>query len=407
MYQIKLYDYVPKPNPATSDRIVAAHYYPSWKKGAAGLHNGFDDLHNYPERTPLCGYYDGDSPEYCDWEIKWALEHGVNCFVFCWYRKKDNVGKPVTPSDLRLGETLHDGFLKARYSNMMKFAIMFETSLRWGAADAEDLYNNLMPFWIEEYFSKENYLKIDNKPVLFVYDHYGHQLASMLGSPEEQSAVFDRCREIARSHGFDGLIIASENHYDDIADVEELFRRGYDYNFAYGWSFREPKAHDDRIIESQLSKIKARIDAFPDRFIPTVGAMWDPTPRFYSMPEMYSPQRNVSLWKLAPKNWRRLLHDARELCNAMPQSSLGRNMIFLDNWNEWDEGHYLLPSVEFGFQYLQAIREEFTQRDNLPDYRMPHDVGTAPLNTQWKEPDLSGIRPHLKAEDGSNEDIYN
>ena len=53
MYRIRSEDYVPLPRPATSDRIVAAHYYAAWKKGAPGLHNGFDDLHGYPERTPL------------------------------------------------------------------------------------------------------------------------------------------------------------------------------------------------------------------------------------------------------------------------------------------------------------------------------------------------------------------
>ena len=126
MYNIKLENYVPEPIPATPKCIVAAHYYPAWKKGTAGLHHGFDDLHNYPERTPLMGYYDGDSPELCDWEIKWALEHGINCFIYCWYRNKSNVGKPVTVSDLRLGETLHEGFFKARYCDRMKFAIMFE-----------------------------------------------------------------------------------------------------------------------------------------------------------------------------------------------------------------------------------------------------------------------------------------
>ena len=30
MYNIKFEDYVPKPNPVNSDRIVAAHYYAAW-----------------------------------------------------------------------------------------------------------------------------------------------------------------------------------------------------------------------------------------------------------------------------------------------------------------------------------------------------------------------------------------
>ena len=40
MYNIKLSPTIPRPVPAESDRIVAAHYYGAWKKGAAGLHEG-------------------------------------------------------------------------------------------------------------------------------------------------------------------------------------------------------------------------------------------------------------------------------------------------------------------------------------------------------------------------------
>ena len=58
---------------------VAVHYYSSWKKGAAGVHNGFDDLREFPERTPLMGYYNEENPTICDREIKWATEHGINC----------------------------------------------------------------------------------------------------------------------------------------------------------------------------------------------------------------------------------------------------------------------------------------------------------------------------------------
>ena len=91
MYNIQLANYVPEPKPATSDRIVAAHYYAAWKRGAPGVHNGFDDLHTYPERTPLMGYYDEGNPEVADWEIKWATEHGINCFIHCccdWCRSQ-------------------------------------------------------------------------------------------------------------------------------------------------------------------------------------------------------------------------------------------------------------------------------------------------------------------------------
>ena len=63
MYSIKLYDHVPKPDVAESNRIVAAHYYPSWTKGENGLIKEFEDLHDYPDRTPLMGYYEDKDPE--------------------------------------------------------------------------------------------------------------------------------------------------------------------------------------------------------------------------------------------------------------------------------------------------------------------------------------------------------
>ena len=110
MYNIKLENYVPEPKPATSDRIIAAHYYAAWKKGAAGLHNGFDDLHDYPERTPLMGYYDEENPTVTDYEIKWATEHGINCFIYCWYRRRENGGKPVTLDALRCPHGIHKDF---------------------------------------------------------------------------------------------------------------------------------------------------------------------------------------------------------------------------------------------------------------------------------------------------------
>lgn len=55
----------------------------------------------------------------------------------------------------------------------------------------------------------------------------------------------------------------------------------------------------------------------------------------------------------------------------------------IDNWNEWSEGHYVAPHLGGGFKYLQAIREEFTKRDNLPDYRTPQQLELGPYDSEW------------------------
>ena len=145
-------------------------------------------------------------------------------------------------------------------------------------------------------------------------------------------------------------------------------------------------------MAEQMRKMQMRAEQIPDYFCPTVSCMWDPSPRFISMPNFYSAAGNPALWKLTPPQFRSLLRQTVALTDTLPKNSIARKILMLDNWNEWDEGHYLLPSHEFGFGYLQAVREELTARENLPDYRMPRDIGLSEhLNQSWDEPDLKAI----------------
>ena len=387
MYGIKLYNHVPAPKPAHSDRIVAAHYYPAWKAGATDLHHGFEDLFDFPERTPLCGYYESDDPLYMNFEIKWALEHGINCFIYCWYRKKENEGKPVTLSDLRLGESLHSGFLRADFAALMHFAIMYEAQNNWGGTNAADLCGHLLPFWIENYFSRPNYLKIDGCPVLFIYD-YQNQIRDAFSDAVAQKKAFDACREACRRAGFGGLKIALEYRGTDEKAISDARKRGYDFAFAYCWPYRgEKRPADEAVIQEQMRLMETRSRQAPDFFCPTASVMWDPSPRFRSMPKVYTPENNPSLWQLSPESYRELLVRVRQLSNRFPAGSIGRRMVMLDNFNEWDEGHYLLPSLGDGFAYLEAVREALSDRDNLPDYRLPDALGFGPFDRNWKTPD--------------------
>ena len=391
MYNIRLSRYMDEPRPATSKMIVAAHYYAAWKKGAAGLHNGFDDLHGYPERTPLAGYYDEENPEYCDWEIKWAVEHGINCFIYCWYRRRENMGRPVTAADLRCGHGIHEALFNARYRSMMKFAIMFEASPRWCGTDPEDMLKNLMPFWTENYFKKDNYLIIDNRPVLLVYQQ--QRLArECFRDASEQKAVFDACREYCVKNGFDGMYFGVCDPSPSLEKQEEADRRGFDFRFGYnaGYTPKAPYPPEDEVIAAQCDILKRRLAVDPSKNIAVASCFSDPTPRttehWNSMGYGFSKD---TIWYLHPDNYRRLLEEMKKITDALPENAWGRRLFMIDNWNEWDEGHYVSPSHEFGFRYLEAIREVMTERDNLPDYRMPQDLGLSRFNGSWGEPDMS------------------
>ena len=54
----------------------------------------------------------------------------------------------------------------------------------------------------------------------------------------------------------------------------------------------------------------------------------------------------------------------------MPENSLGRKMALLPNWNEFGEGHFLMPSSFAEFGHLDALREVFVgpgkHKDDMP-----------------------------------------
>ena len=401
MYNIRLTQYMDEPRPATPQLIVAAHYYAAWKKGAPGLHNGFDDLHGYPERTPLAGYYDEENPEFCDWEIKWAVEHGINCFIHCWYRRPDNMGKPVTVDNLRCGHGLHEALFNARYQQYMKFAIMYEASPRWGGTDPKDLLEHLMPFWMENYFKRGNYLVMDNRPVLFVYqqERLGREC---FRDAEEQKKTFDACREYCVKHGFDGMYFGVCNTAPTAAEQAAMEACGYDFRFGYsaGYIPTAPYPPEQEVLTAQCEILKKRLATDPMKNIATASCFRDSTPRttdhWNQMGYRFTTQ---TIWYLQPDNYRKLLVEMKKIVDQLPDGSWGKRIFMIDNWNEWDEGHYVAPSHEFGFRYLEAIREVLTLRDNLPDYRMPQDLGLSNFNRSWGEPDLGEIcreRFHLK-----------
>ncbi len=68
-------DYVPPPVPAKTTYLVGVVYFPGWKQGT---HYGWQRIVPFPERKPALGWYDENNPEVTDWEIKWAVEHGIS-----------------------------------------------------------------------------------------------------------------------------------------------------------------------------------------------------------------------------------------------------------------------------------------------------------------------------------------
>jgi hypothetical protein len=355
---------IPAPAPVKTSILVGAQNCPLWETNSPQM---WDQVVKHPERTPTLGFYDQSNPEVADWETKWALEHGINFFVYCWYRasKTDAV-------ETKFSSAI-DALLKSRFGSQFQFSIMWENQGRdlktWGRSGVtgeKDLLVNLMPFWLTNYFNQSNYLTIDNKPLLFIYD--AHKLAADLGGATNVAHAFEQMREMCRRAGFAGVYILSE--YRGLDPNELLFRKqlGFDYTFAYIWPISQPQ----RPVGMQMDFIRKRraLDILPTVF--TVSQGW-------------TGWRNEGpFYRLPPKEFEALLRQVKGIIETMPSKELGSKLLLLDNWNEWSEGHYIAPHRQYGFGYLDAVRRVFSDAPEQHTDLVPADVGVGPYDSGYK-----------------------
>ncbi|MDR0610457.1 MAG: glycoside hydrolase family 99-like domain-containing protein [Planctomycetaceae bacterium] len=364
---IEKLDYIPVPKPVATKFLVGAHNCPLWETEHASLWSQVVNKHQ--ERTPAFGIYSQDNPEIADWETKWAVEHGVSFFIYCWYRTSQ--GKAVETKFEK--SVFDDALFKSKYGNMMKFTIMWENQSKGhsGIADEKDLMENLLPYWIEKFFKRENYLKIDNKPVLFIYRP--EVVSFDLGGDDKAKVAFEMMREGCKKAGFDGLYLLGEYRGTDPNVLKRYKNLGLDYTFAYCW-YVPNSPPPDVVIETQLNYIRKTQE------------MHDMIPQVVTLSQAWSGWSDEgSIWKLPPADFETLLRKGKEFIETnMSGDELGGKMIILDNWNEWSEGHYIAPYREYGFGYLDAIRRVFSNAPEQHNDLIPSDIGFAPYSLPQK-----------------------
>ncbi len=352
--------YIPEPNPVPTDRLVGAHHCPLWE---ADQPNMWLNVLKHPERMPALGLYSQEHPEVADWETKWAVEHGISFFIYCWYRASQG-GEVRT----RFGSAIHDALFKSRFIGKMKFTIMWENQARGraGVADERDLFTNLLPYWMDNYFKHPSYLKLDNKPLLFIYRP--EFLVDDLGGVANVAKAFTRMRQVCRDAGFDGLYLLGEYRGTDPRHLRLMQSLGLDYTFAYCWHVPNNPS-PEQAIRAQMESIRKTRELAILPQVATVSQAWS------------GWRDEGTIWKIPPSDFERLLREAKDVTATFPDHELGRRLLLLDNWNEWGEGHYLAPYREYGFGYLDAVRKVFSSAPESHEDLLPEDIGRGPYDT--------------------------
>ena len=369
--------YVPTPMPvSTGDYLIGAMLCPLWRQTA--LPGVWNDIAPFPDRTPVLGYYDEGDPEVSDWEIKFAVEHGINFFVPVWYRQKDNLGKPVRP----LYEHWINGFLQSRYAHMSKFAILWENSndVTCGVAGESDLISNLLNYWITRYFKSGHYLILDGKPLIYIYTI--PKFIQEIGGEAAAARSIRRMREAAVDSGFRGLILLGCNNTASVEAVEQMNRIGLDHSYSYHWPTFTPlmpaseSPSSSAVVEAQKQCWERLAKTAPENII-TVSMGWDSTP--------WKSSSSGVCWRLTPVEFKELCRSAKAVMDQRSPSGLDHRMMLVDNWNEYGEGHYIFPTRQYAFGYLNAIRATFAVPSPAEvEDLTPEDVSLGPYDRLYR-----------------------
>lgn len=324
-----------------------------WREGA---HLGWDYISPYEENIPYIGFYDDGNTRAADYEIKYMAEHGVTFQMNCWFTPRGWSGNEIKiPAS---SYALEDGYFNSKYSNMLDFAIMWENQ---GSVSEDNFKNYIIPYWIEYYFKDSRYLKIDNKPVISIYNASSFLSETCGGNIAKAKEVLNYLREECKKIGYSGaIILCASNGLSSVSSEKEI---GFDACHAYTWGDSTKKASTQIKYLQKAANNSAKLCV-----VPTVSVGIDETPWNRPSGAMLPPDEFKTVLAFA---------DAFEAFQNI--GGIGK-MVLLDNWNEYGEGHYIMPAAKYGFLYLDAVRSVFCKNaqehiDEIPSDDEKNNMG--------------------------------
>ncbi len=309
---------------------------------------------HYQPRIPAdLGFYDLRVPETRLAQAELAREYGIEgfCYFHYWFAGRRILERPFQ-------EVLESG--QPDFPFCLCWANHSWNSIWDGCPDRsliEQTYPGLHDHeshfsYLLKAFSDDRYIKVEGKPLFFLY------------RPDDIPDIrrlVDLWRESARKVGLKGLHLVGVSHHAprwdprdrglDACTMPRLPRR----------NTRIPRRFLDiklklliKIHKFDLSiysyeeilsfLLRDEKPAFMD--YPCVIPNWDNTPR--------SGLDGLIIHESSPELFRIHLKDALGKIAGHPDE---HRIIMLKAWNEWAEGNYVEPDLKFGLGYLQAIRE--------------------------------------------------
>lgn len=332
-----------------------------WEKGFTEWHNVVRAKklylgHKQPRIPADLGFYDLRLSETRVAQAEMAKKYGVDgfCYWHYWFGTDKRLlerpfnevlesGNPDFP--FCLGWANHSWY-KKNWGGKGENKLLMEQKYL-GKEDYEKHFYEMLPA-----FQDKRYIRIDNR--LFFVIH------SPLASPEI-SIFIETWRKLAKKNGLNDFYFTSQTANN--RGKSEILVAGFDAVYNYD-AFNIH--HNLPLIVKGLYLLKRKLFSIPTVFdykkavdymvmdekdghidsIPTIVPNWDHSPR--------SGSNAIILKNSKPELFKKLVKKALSIVSKKPES---KQIIILASWNEWGEGNYMEPDTEFGYGYLEALRD--------------------------------------------------
>jgi GT2 family glycosyltransferase len=304
--------------------------------------------HRQPRVPADLGYYDLRRPEVMQEQADLASRYGISGFCYYYYRfGEERILEGPLETMLRTGRPAFPFCLCWANENW---------SRRWDGMDADILkaqnYSESDACGFAEdvarYFASDQYITVDGKPLILFY---------RLQEIRFSKRYVETCRNVWNRLGFPDVVVAMVESFELSAAPQRPEKFGADITveFPAHGMVNDPatqvrrldtdwvgNAHDYRELARAFM---VREEAGFKRFR-SVLVGWDTTPRH--------PTRSLVLEHSTPGALQAWLEWT--YLRTREQNFGDERLVFVNAWNEWCEGSYLEPDMDYGHGFLQAIK---------------------------------------------------
>ncbi len=197
-----------KPVQASAVQPLVGAYYYLWNP--ANIASGSLRAHLVPPQVPGNSLVNSQSPQTAARDITNARKAGINFFAVDWWPYDAG----YSGADYRQSDAAMKDFLAAPNIGQMRFAMFYETwNLGFDPGDEstpvtfqmELHFDSDMISFAEHYFHNRSYLRIDGRPVVFLY------LTRTLTG--DVAGMIQGARTVLEAHGFNPYFIGDEVYW--------------------------------------------------------------------------------------------------------------------------------------------------------------------------------------------------